>query len=320
MIQTKATLKNYFQAGKYPTQSNYEDLIDSIPEGIVKQISLSGYADGGPGTFQQEGYQYNNYEAFSEYNPLAIEDIVKYAKLTQTPDYYEGRNEVTDSIILIVHNDGFFYGRGPSTTDMYVSYDLRGGSEGYNLVVPSERQNLVIPLGCAVAFAWVRDGNFWSPIGNYKTITDEQLSILANGGSIEEKNDTANSVSNIELTSSDAQNLSDNYGYRVSTNAYEAISITDLIAYNENRGNASVGDTVLVSNIEWTGHFNNDIINDAYISCGTEIDEQVGITVLAKGSSAMFVKCSDDKWRPVGRSITITPYKLSELASSVSGY
>ena len=344
-IQTKETYLQYTRAGQVMTQSKWEDVIDKLfdddkARGKVVQISLSGYSGGGPYDFQKTGFAYNDYADFSVFNPLSIDDIVKYAGVEQAEgEYYAaGRNELTDGIILIVHNDGFFYGtgRGPAGgdqyTDLYISYQSRGGNEGYYFTVDNttydgnpyndypERQNLVVPVGSVVAFTWVRDGSFWTPIGNFLTITNEQLTILRNGGSIDESSNanTSSDIANIELGGYDAGNIAYSEDYSFVNNAYQQIPIEDIIRYYESRESTTVGDKVIITNIDWNTSYDSEdegFVN-VYVSCGEDIDNKTGITVIPRCNGVMFVKCSDGSWRPLGRTITITPEQLTAQANA----
>ena len=153
-----------------------------LDNGIVKQISLSSYS---PYTGLAPSYfDYID----SPYTPLQIGDIARGAGL---PENGEDFDQVASSstAILIVHNDGFWYGYSSTPSEnneVYVSWKA-SGREGAHLVMATQftdprywdtnmfpkTQVVVIPCGCSVAFGLSAGG--WQPLGTFTPISASDL-------------------------------------------------------------------------------------------------------------------------------------------------
>ena len=198
-VQTIETIKGYFSAGKFPTQSNYEDLIDTLHDigvsgGQVKHISLTNYSE------SQEWMQ--NYEPYDVVPISTIIPLESDGNLNYTIN-----NTIEDSIVLVIHNDNIYYGRSNgSYTDqttgnthlfnfaMYVSW-VGAGHEGTVLADSHEPryyernssaipQIVEIPLGTCAAFAYNPSTNSYQYIGGGIVRTEAELAELKATGEI----------------------------------------------------------------------------------------------------------------------------------------
>lgn len=100
---------------------------------------------------------------------------------------------------------------------------------------------------------------------------------------------------------------------------YDPILIEDIVSdLNVDMTNSDY--LIVVNNGFCNGASTN---NKMYVSCGSAVDNTVGITVIDDKNAVMFTKYTDNYgntvYTPVDRGITITPYELSQLAQESSG-
>lgn len=200
MIQTIDQLKTAFGDGKFPTLTNWGDLIDTIfAQGQTHIFSFhqSCYATGVPAMITPSansvvGNIYNG-------NPFNPDDIVPVGAFmtskfnVKTYEYIEpGYQQQTtgyEPFILIIHNNGVTYGGGNHSTSMYVSWTASAQGEAFyqseagrepryfeykNNNYVAKPQVAVIPLGCSVAFSYTELSRF-QPIGNFTSIDYDTL-------------------------------------------------------------------------------------------------------------------------------------------------
>ena len=178
MIQTIDQLKAAFGDGKFPTLTNWEDLIDTIfsmrdvPK--IYNIELNAYDAytdtdstniGGFSTLRDDD-TLEIYNAPSAYSPIPIDDIIKR------------RGIENQDGIAIIHNDGAFYYEDATTDgEIYIKWTAKGSGSYWDWYASDTRyyewnqgrltskpQIVMLPLGCSVAFA--RSNGGWQPIGN----------------------------------------------------------------------------------------------------------------------------------------------------------
>jgi len=155
--------------------------------GNVVTVSLTGYGSTGLSPYD---FNYIN----SPYTPIQISDIAEEVGLAPDGvDYYYLDIPISTSI-LIVHNDGFWYGNNsPSeNNEVYVSWKA-GGREGASLAMSGDYTDLrywdgtnliakpqivVIPCGCSVSFGLTVGG--WQPLGTFTPISASDLQAKEN--------------------------------------------------------------------------------------------------------------------------------------------
>ena len=182
-VQTLETLKGYFKAGKYPTQSNYEDLIDTLasmggssidqPVILVADPNLKTYLIGDSDSGIDMTWQK------TAYDPIWAEELIKY-----TLDR-DGRGSIYDDLTYVIIHNNDFWQYSDETRMFIATWDGH-----YNKVIT------VIPNGSMVAFArsttagesyggeisysYENLSANWRPVGNPIGITPEELEELDN--------------------------------------------------------------------------------------------------------------------------------------------
>lgn len=185
-ILTKEQLKAVFGNGKFPTEQNWSDFIDSIydhasREGLyaqesVIQVSLNGYAQGalgvlGPSDLNLQNLDYRNAWSGGNLNieyPIDIADIAY--KETTNHSWFLDRNNST--VIMVIHNNGFYYSycNNEDAHKVYIKWHRDVGEAGAGFNVASDTKIAVIPLGGCMAFARTKQNGSWQPIGQYISI------------------------------------------------------------------------------------------------------------------------------------------------------
>jgi hypothetical protein len=233
---------------------------------------------------------------------------------------------------------------------MFVTWQATGGEGTYltakvndtywrtvNGNYVAEPQIVEIPVGTCAAFVYIghTDETTGNDYGEFQYIgggiprTSAQLTELYNTGAVSSAASVsvaAPSVQKVTIGNDvTINNITYSSGYAAPH--YTDIAITDIIsAYNVDMSNS---DFLVIAN---DGYFSDGKIDvngsnvpftKMYVSCGSSVDNSVGITVIDSNSAAMFAKITDSqnttKYVPVGRAITITPYELSQLQQSSSG-
>lgn len=183
-ILTKEQLKAVFGNGKFPTEQNWSDFIDSIydsasREGLyasekIMQVSLNGHASGwdviSPSDLNLQNLDYKNAWDGGDLNieyPIDIADIAH--AMTTNHQWFIDRNNST--VIMIIHNDGFYYGycNNEDAHKVYIKWHREASEAGAGFNVASDTKIAVIPLGGCIAFACTKSGS-WQPIGQYISI------------------------------------------------------------------------------------------------------------------------------------------------------
>ena len=352
MIQSLQTIKGYFADGSYPSKSQIDDTLDTLAQGLnnqgrVIQASFSGYSGGlDPAAFSSV---YTS--PYNPYTPLPLSAI----KMEVIPRI--GIYDHSTSVVLMIHNDGFWqnrigssYNNHPFDGAMFVTWKADGGEGTYltakvndtywrtvNGNYVAEPQIVEIPVGTCAAFVYIghTDETTGNDYGEFMYIgggiprTSAQLTELYNTGAVSSAASVSVAAPSIQkITVGDnvtINNITYNSGYAAPH--YTDIAITDIISsYNVDMSNS---DFLVIAN---DGYFSDGTVEvngsnvpftKMYVSCGSEVDNSVGITVIDNNSAAMFAKITDSqnttKYVPVGRAITITPYELSQLQQSSSG-
>ena len=198
MIQTIDQLKTAFGDGKFPTLTNWEDLIDTIfaqNQTNIYSFHQSCYATGIPAMITPSANSVigNVYDGtFSSYEPVPVGAFMSSKFNIKTYKYTMWDNQQRtgyEPFILIIHNNGVAYGGGNHSTLMYVSWAANAAGEAFyqseasrepryfeykNGEYVAKPQVAVIPLGCSVAFSYTELSGF-QPIGNFTSIDYDTL-------------------------------------------------------------------------------------------------------------------------------------------------
>jgi hypothetical protein len=128
-VQTLETLKSYFKAGKFPTQSNYDDLIDTVfsliqqNTGNFLQVDVPNYTDAKVGDIVQHVGE-TTYDATHGYVYKCIvaqksgDDYLQFTKTNNTlgsnlpsdGDYYKTKELTVESLINYKRYNARYYG------------------------------------------------------------------------------------------------------------------------------------------------------------------------------------------------------------------
>lgn len=200
MIQTIDQLKTAFGDGKFPTITNWEDLIDTIfaqNRTNIYSFHQSCYATGVPDIITPSansvvGNIYNG-DTFNPGDPVPVGAFMSNKFNIKTYKYtlygYQQPTVGYEPFILIIHNNGVTYGGGNHSTSMYVSWTANAEGEAFSQSEASREpryfeykngdyvakpQVAVIPLGCSVAFSYTELSRF-QPIGNFTSIDYDTL-------------------------------------------------------------------------------------------------------------------------------------------------
>ena len=200
MIQTIDQLKTAFGDGKFPTLTNWEDLIDTIfaqSQTNIYSFHQSCYATGVPAMITPSansvvGNVYSG-NTFSSYDPVPVGTFMSNKFNVKTYEYtLPGSQQHAigyEPFILIIHNNGVTYGGGNHSTSMYVSWTAKAQGEAFYQSEASREQRYfedengnyvakpqvaVIPLGCSVAFSYTELSGF-QPMGNFTPIDYDTL-------------------------------------------------------------------------------------------------------------------------------------------------
>lgn len=199
MIQTIDQLKAVFGDGKFPTLTNWEDLIDTIfaqNQRNIYSFHQSCYATGVPAMITPSansvvGNVYND-NTFNPDDVVPVGTFMSSKFNIKTYKYTMWDNQQRtgyEPFILIIHNNGVTYGGGNHNTSMYVSWTANAEGEAFSQSEASREpryfeykngdyvakpQVAVIPLGCSVAFSYTELSRF-QPIGNFTSIDYDTL-------------------------------------------------------------------------------------------------------------------------------------------------
>jgi len=200
MIQTIDQLKAAFGDGKFPTLTNWEDLIDTIfaqNQTNIYSFHQSCYASSVPSVIEPSANSVvgNVYDGnpFNPYDPVPVSTFMSNKFNIKTYEYTLPSSQQQaigyEPFILIIHNNGVMYGGGNHNTEMYVSWTAKAHGEAFYLSEASREpryfeykngkyvakpQVAVIPLGCSVAFSYTELSGF-QPMGNFTSIDYDTL-------------------------------------------------------------------------------------------------------------------------------------------------
>lgn len=200
MIQTIDQLKAAFGDGKFPTLTNWGDLIDTIfaqNRTNIYSFHQSCYATGvddiiTPSANSVVGNIYNG-DSFNPDDVVPVGAFMSSKFNVKTYKYtmwgYPQQTTGYEPFILIIHNNGVTYGGGNHSTSMYVSWTANAKGEAFSQSEAGREQRYfeykngdyvakpqvaVIPLGCSVAFSYTELSRF-QPIGNFTSIDYDTL-------------------------------------------------------------------------------------------------------------------------------------------------